>query len=111
MQQTALPRCDTARRTAHSEQLFCREVALPHLHTVRQNQPQNYPISNTIRHQPSGTVDPTRRANRTSDFSCPVRDLPVLIRRALLEHVSPFVRQDLRRGWQAGKQLIPPDGV
>ena len=49
MQQTALPRCDTARRTAYSEQLFCREVALPHLHTVRQNQPLNYPVSNTIR--------------------------------------------------------------
>ena len=49
MQQTALPRCDTARRTAYSEQLFCREVALPHLPTVRQNQPQNYPVSDTIR--------------------------------------------------------------
>jgi hypothetical protein len=52
-----------------------------------------------------------RRANWTSDFSCPVRDLPVLIRRALSEHVSPFVRQDLRRGSQGGKQLIPADGV
>jgi len=59
----------------------------------------------------SETVDPPGRANRTSNFSCPVRDLPVLIRRALSEHVSPFVRQELRRGSQAGKQLIPPDGV
>jgi hypothetical protein len=49
MQQTALPRSDTARRALNSEQLFCREVALPHLHTVRHFQPQNYPVSNTIR--------------------------------------------------------------
>jgi hypothetical protein len=55
-------------------------------------------------------------------------DLPGLPRRALSEQVSPSVRQDLRRGSQAGrvhgsengrnevssnrgKQLIPPDRV
>jgi hypothetical protein len=51
------------------------------------------------------------RSYRTSDFSCPVRDLPVLTRRGLCKQVSPCVRQNVRRGSRAGKQLIPPDGV
>src|SRR2546429_9463232 len=36
MQQTGLPRSNTARRTGHREPLFFRQVALPHFDTVRQ---------------------------------------------------------------------------
>jgi hypothetical protein len=46
MQQTGLPRSDTACRTGHGEPLFCRQVTLPHFDTVRQNQPQNCSILN-----------------------------------------------------------------
>src|SRR6267142_4071136 len=46
MQQTALPRSDTARRTGNRGHLFCRQVARSHLDTVPQNQPQNCSILN-----------------------------------------------------------------
>jgi len=49
VQQTGLPRSDTARRTGHGVPLFGRHVALPHCDTVRQNQPQNCSILNGMR--------------------------------------------------------------
>jgi hypothetical protein len=49
VQQTGLPRSDTARRTGHGVPLFGRQVALPHCDTVRQNQPQNCSILNGMR--------------------------------------------------------------
>ena len=64
MQQTALPRSDTARRTGHGVQLFCRQVTLPHFDTLRQNQPQNCSILNAMRTIGTWRAYPTTVGNR-----------------------------------------------